>query len=366
MHFRQVFVLIHLYIPLKTMTTATTPLQPLFLQFISASKKGRRLKYGTKKLTPGTIKQYECVLKLLREYETKFNCSLRIALLKKQLLPVIKKEKKYWTTFFRNFSTFLYEEKNCYDEYVGSVFKVIRTFFNYLLDDKQLPVGNFHKLFRIATEQTTPVILQPQQLKFLITDKEFETSLPLNLRRTKDIFVFGCTVGLRYSDLMRLRKEHVINSPEGKYLLIHTKKTGTEVRLPLPDYLLAIIDKYAKRTRKFILPQLSSTNLNLQVKRLGEKAGWTYSLPKIRYKQGRPVEMKKEKESCRFCDHITTHTMRRTAITSLLIMGVPELVVRRISGHAANSKEFYKYVIVAQDYLNRNVRNAYEQLLLSA
>jgi integrase len=348
------------------MTTATTPLQPLFIQFISASQKGRRVKYGTKKLTTGTIKQYQCVHKLLSEYEKKNACTLRITLLKKQSLPLIKKEKKYWTDFFRKFSAFLYDEKNCFDEYVSSVFKVLRTFFNYLLEDKQLPVGNFHKLFRVTTEQATPVILQPQQLKVLITDKEFEASLPINLRRTKDIFVFGCTVGLRYSDLMRLRKEHIINSPEGKYLLIHTKKTGTEVRLPLPDYLLAIIDKYEKKTRKFVLPQLSSTNLNLQVKRLGAKAGWTYNLPKIRYKQGRPVEMKKEKESCRFCDHITTHTMRRTAITSLLIMGVPELVVRRISGHAANSKEFYKYVVVAQDYLNSNVRNAYDKLLLSA
>jgi len=42
--------------------------------------------------------------------------------------------------------------------------------------------------------------------------------------------------------------------------------------------------------------------------------------------------------------------MRRTAITTLLIMGVPEAMVRKISGHAPGSKEFYKYVGIAQDY----------------
>jgi intergrase/recombinase len=55
--------------------------------------------------------------------------------------------------------------------------------------------------------------------------------------------------------------------------------------------------------------------------------------------------------------------MRRTAITTLLIMGVPETIVRRVSGHAPGSKEFHKYVGLAQDYLNKEVKNAYQKLL---
>ena len=38
--------------------------------------------------------------------------------------------------------------------------------------------------------------------------------------------------------------------------------------------------------------------------------------------------------------------MRRTAITTLLLIGVDEISVRRISGHAPGSKEFYKYVVM--------------------
>ena len=55
--------------------------------------------------------------------------------------------------------------------------------------------------------------------------------------------------------------------------------------------------------------------------------------------------------------------MRRTAITTLLIMGVPETMVRKISGHAPGSNEFYKYVGIAQDYLNREVKTAYQKLI---
>ena len=44
-------------------------------------------------------------------------------------------------------------------------------------------------------------------------------------------------------------------------------------------------------------------------------------------------------------------------------MGVPELVVRKISGHAPGSKEFYKYVSIAQDYLNKEVQTAFKKLV---
>ena len=55
--------------------------------------------------------------------------------------------------------------------------------------------------------------------------------------------------------------------------------------------------------------------------------------------------------------------MLLTAITTLLIMGVPELIVRKISGHAPGSKEFYRYVSIAQEYLNDEVQNAYKKLI---
>jgi integrase len=292
---------------------------------------------------------------------------LRIELLKKNPTGFIKREGKYLARFFKSFSSFLYTEKGYYDCYVSSVYKVLRAFFNYLLNEKYFPIGSFHKLFKVPVEQSTPIILEPGQLQFLIKDKIFENSLPFHLRRTKDIFVFGCIVGLRYSDLMRLTKDNLIKTASSNYLLIHTKKTGTEVKLPLPHFILSIIDKYKRKAGKYLLPRLSGTNLNLQVKKIAEKALWTYSLPKIRFRFQRPAEIRSKNGSClRFCDQVTAHTMRRTAITTLLSMGVPELVVRRISGHTAHSKEFYRYVVIAQDYLNSHVLTAYENLLETA
>ena len=54
--------------------------------------------------------------------------------------------------------------------------------------------------------------------------------------------------------------------------------------------------------------------------------------------------------------------MRRTAITTLLNLGMTEVMVRKISGHQANSKEFYKYVNYSQPYIDTELDRVYAQL----
>jgi integrase len=62
-------------------------------------------------------------------------------------------------------------------------------------------------------------------------------------------------------------------------------------------------------------------------------------------------------------DHITTHTMRRTAITTMLRLGMPEQATRKISGHAANSKEFFRYVQLAQDYIDKQTDMVFDKIV---
>lgn len=339
-------------------------LLPEFQKFITASASGRRLMPSGKKIRPGTIDQYRCIYGLLAEFEQLEQQPLRILILHRTSLRTIAKEKNYWKKFLKRFTDFCWRKKTYFDSYTASVLKVIKTFFNYLSIEKALPVGEFHKKFRVPVEQHNPVILSPAQLRVLITDKDFEKSLPKSLQRTKDIFVFGCTVALRCGDLMQLKKNNIQFTADGVNVVLHTQKTGTEIRVPLPGYAIDIINKYWKKTGRFVLPRLSGTNLNLQVKTLIKKAGWDYLLPKIRRRQGVPFEIKtKTGDPFRFYDHITVHTMRRTAITTLLLMGVEETSVRRISGHAPGSKEFYRYVVVVQDYLDAKIKEAHQKLL---
>jgi len=340
------------------------PLLPAFNKFIAASSTGRRKTPSGKRISKGTIQNYCNAYRLLAAFQSGSGLPLRILLLHRCSLRVLQQEKNYWQRFYRRFSSFLYTQNGYCDNYTGNIFKSLKTFFNYLQNEKGLATGNYHRQFRTPLQQPLPVVLSPQQLNFLITCKTFEATLPPSLKRTKDILVTGCTIGLRVNDLMHLRKTNILYTAAGAALKTNIHKTNTETLIPLPPYVVDIIKKYKRKPGPYLLPQLSVTNLNLQLKQLAEKAGWIYPLPKYRSIGGYLKELKKEGgRTWRFHEHITAHTMRRTAITTLLILGVPEMVVRKISGHAPNSKEFYRYVSIAQDYMDATVKKAYEILL---
>ena len=54
--------------------------------------------------------------------------------------------------------------------------------------------------------------------------------------------------------------------------------------------------------------------------------------------------------------------MRRTAITTMLCLGMPEHVVRKISGHSPMSKEFFRYVSLAQSYHDKETAIVFDKL----
>ena len=59
---------------------------------------------------------------------------------------------------------------------------------------------------------------------------------------------------------------------------------------------------------------------------------------------------------------MSSHLMRRTAITTMLVLGVEESVARKISGHALGSTEFFRYVKYSQDYLNSQTDDYFNKL----
>src|SRR5690606_15397898 len=151
----------------------------------------------------------------------------------------------------------------------------------------------------------------------------------------KDIFVVGCTVALRYSDLINLKHSNLEIANGCTYLKVQSKKTKIYTRIKLPEYVVQIFSKY-KKNKHGLLPYFNLFRLNMYLKQLVEQAGWTEEKIKTRQKKGVAViifKNKKNKENYRFCDHISSHTMRRTAITTMLRLQMPENLVRKISGH---------------------------------
>lgn len=159
---------------------------------------------------------------------------------------------------------------------------------------------------------------------------------------------------------MCLTRKNLEGIRDSVYLCVRSQKTATDTRIKLPGDALSIIEKYKRL--KTLLPVLSDSRLNLNLKDLCAQAGWTHEMDKVRTLIGIEQKLKNGEKPYRFCDLVTTHTMRRTAITTLLCLGVPEIMVQKNLRDTANSTSFHRYVEYAQRFIDEETDKAFEKL----
>ncbi len=334
----------------------------LFKQFIKDSETGKRRKKNGERIRTGTIDNYRYVLNNLNSFSEKTEFNLRICEANRLTMRERKSEKTYWKKFYRAFTDFLYK-KGCHDNYVGANIKTVRTFFTYLKHEIDIDTGDFQKNFYVRKEEVPILVLSPDQLKFLLHDTEFEASLTPALKKVKDIFVFGCTTGLRYSDLFDLTNKNFERKGDVHYLRIRSLKTKTYSAIRLSDYAVEIFNNYkSKSAKNSLFGTLSLFVFNRSLKELGKRAGFTSPIEYCRERLGKSFKL--TQQQILFCDKMSSHMMRRTAITSMLILGMPEHLVRNISGHSRGSSSFSRYVHYAQSYIDQEIEKVYEKLAI--
>lgn len=339
-----------------------------FEKFVAVSSSGKRLQPNGKRISAATIKNYNNTLRLIYRFVSKTNFDLRLRRESCLNTREFELEMKYWKNFYSKFSDFLYNDLGCYDNYAGQNMKIIKTFFSYLNKETSIKPGNFHRFLYVRKEDVKLFPILPEELNFLIFDQDFESTLSKRMREVKDVFVFGCTVALRVSDLLNLRKTDLKIVNHQYYLAVRSQKTSQDTLIKLPQYCIDIILKY-NGIKKCLLPPFNKTNLNKYIKLLLEKAGMKQEVRVIREKMGMPFELSNPRHKSkifRTCDVATTHTMRRTAITMMLCLGMPEQLVRMISGHSPGTKEFYRYVLWAQVYQNKELEKVFQKLEISS
>jgi site-specific recombinase XerD len=163
------------------------------------------------------------------------------------LLNQFLKQKKHWQQFYLKFTDYLYDDCGNFDNYVGAMIKLLKSFCHWVETEKGINMGAYYKSFHPPKEDIPIIVLQPEQLNFLINNKQFDAKLPAYLRNTKDFFVFGCTVGLRVSDMKALKKSNLEIADSTWYLKVHSKKTNTFTKIKLPQYAIDLIVRNRSR-----------------------------------------------------------------------------------------------------------------------
>lgn len=331
------------------------------------SYSGRRTKRNGSRISEKSIKKYEFLKKILLEYSIKSKTEFKIFIVNN--LTQLEKENAnvYYKEFYSGFTNFLYDEKKYFDNFVGVNIKCLRTFFNYLELDRTISVGNYHKTFFVPKEDIPIIALSTQQLSYIINDSQFNLLLKeKNLSSVRDLFVFGCVVALRISDLLQLTSKNLFYQDKKYYLKVKSQKTKVHTSIKLPDFAVDIIKKQDP-IQNTLFPPISLWWFNNGIKSMAKLIPNDFQLIKTRERRGKSIIIYKDEKTkthYKLSDHLSSHTMRRTAITYMLSLGMPEHIVRKVSGHANNSPEFYRYVHTAQNIIDVETDKIFKKLIV--
>lgn len=149
-----------------------------------------------------------------------------------------------------------------------------------------------------------------------------------NEAEARDIFLLQCQLGQRYGDMMNLNKAIITE----EQITLVQEKTSKKVIIPLNDTAKRILRKYNNR-----LPVISLEYANILLKTVGEKAGIDSEQLIKKQQKGNTLTDKVPKYEL-----ITTHTARRTFVTSSLKRGLHPNVIMKITGHTS-SKTMERY-----------------------
>ena len=173
------------------------------------------------------------------------------------------------------------------------------------------------------------------------------------LERVRDVFLFCCFTGLRYSDVYNLKKSDVRDD----HIEITTIKTASRLVIELNNHSKAILEKYkvAEFEGHKALPVISNQKMNDYLKELGELAEIDEPVNETYYKGSSRIDTTTPKYAL-----LGTHTGRRTFICNALALGIPAQVVMKWTGHS-DYKAMKPYIDIADD-VKANAMNKFNQL----
>ncbi|NDW11973.1 site-specific integrase [Bacteroides sp. 214] len=229
--------------------------------------------------------------------------------------------------------------KNLSNSYVHKSMKDIKTFLNWATQmgyNRVLTYQNYQQKFKdeSASNNTNLFALTNEELKTL---QRLEISRRA-LDRTRDMFLFCCFTGLRFSDVYKLEWKDIA---DGRIDIV-TQKTNQHIKIPMNKTLQKIVAKYPKLEKR-VFPSISNQKYNDQLKELGKIAGFNEEWVKVK-QCGNTVTREKSPKY----EFMSSHVARRTFVTYALRSGWQPEVIRAITGHTT-SKMMMNYVKMDMD-----------------
>jgi integrase len=272
--------------------------------FFSAYRDFLKMKSST--VSKEALQKYKRVESLLVEYEKHSGEKLSF----EKISPL----------FFDKFFPFLTQEKDDKKMLNNTAHKTIQFFKTFMIwaNERGLTENTKYKSFKSKSEQNEVVYLTNTELMILYdmipsSDK---------LDRVRDIFLFQCFTGVRYSDVENLSRVDI----DGAVWKLRTQKTRDIIEIPLNRYAQSILMKY--HDWESPLPVISNQKMNKYIKELCEEAKINSPVKTVKFRGTERIETTTKK-----FEVVSSHTARRTFISLSLERGMKPDVIMSITGH---------------------------------
>ena len=251
-----------------------------------------------------------------------------------------------------DYVTYLRDIKEMRNSTIGKQLSFLKWFLRWAFK-KGLHQNNAYDSYKpkLKSTQKKIIFLTWEELNKL---REFEIPAAKQaLDRVRDVFLFQCFTGLRYSDVFNLRRSDI----KGDHIEVTTVKTSDSLIIELNKHSKAILDKYkdvAFEDDK-VLPVITNQKMNDYLKELAELAGIDEPVRQTYYRGNERIDEVTPKYVL-----LGTHAGRRTFICNALALGIPPQVVMKWTGHS-DYKAMKPYIDIADD-IKANAMSKFNQL----
>jgi integrase len=227
-------------------------------------------------------------------------------------------------SFYLQYLAYLHEQ-GLSDSTVGKQVSFLRSCLR--VAERHIPTW-----LTVKVRKGRPVALRREEFLALAA---FRPTHPY-LQREQERVLFQAMLLLRDSDFRQLRAYHVTEQElagVGRVLVLefHQKKTGDEVRLPLPPLAAAIW-----RAWSYEPPVITLQKRNEYIKELAEAAGLDRTFVRVRFRAGKPHE-----EPLPLHQVVSTHTPRHTGADLVLWGSQGDQNLKEASlGHTSGSSVY--------------------------
>lgn len=289
-----------------------------------------KIKTDNKALEESSLQKYKTLLLHIENFEMKNNKPLKLDGLNSE--------------FYTEFVLYCRKDLKLQDNTLARYIMSLKSFLRWA-DENGYQVDPAYRDYKRIDLTSVTFALNEEEVLML-----YEYNYPEEeLRRSVDVFTFGCYTGQMYTDLKEIRKENIVN---GIVYLKQQKSKNmevqTEVEIPLNKIASKILMKYSYR-----LPYISIQRFNSDLKEAAKLAGFNELTEKTIQ-----IGAKNYIERIEKWQRISSNIMRRTFVKMSLDKGMSLNEIAMITGHRHLSS-LRQYDKTSIEQLRTKVYSAY-------